>query len=231
MLRRALRSSFRFCFVEAPYAAHPGPDVVRFFSHMAPFKAWLCPQHSETDRRRVEMTSILCSAIENAMLRDDESGADGEWVGVLGFSQGAKMAASLLYTQQYQMEVLSRENPWPHFKFGILLAGRAPMIWMDPGAGVPAGLADATTSPATAQLPKLPSIPLGRRLRTPTLHVHGLADPGLEYHRELLHGNCDQKYTRLFEWEGGHSVPSKPADTRALAEQIIAVASGTGALV
>jgi hypothetical protein len=33
------------------------------------------------------------------MHRDTMNGASGEWEGVLGFSQGAKLAASLLYRQ------------------------------------------------------------------------------------------------------------------------------------
>jgi len=35
-LTRALSSTYRFCFVEAPYLTIPGPDVAQFFSVSLP---------------------------------------------------------------------------------------------------------------------------------------------------------------------------------------------------
>ena len=79
------------------------------------------------------------------MRHDNETGATGDWVAVLGCSQGAKMAASLLYRQQVYEETrlvvgttsghaTQKLQPpdQPKFRFGILLAGSAPLISLDP---------------------------------------------------------------------------------------------------
>lgn len=230
VVRRLLRPYFRFVFVEAPYVSHPGPDVVKVFEGMGPFKGWLRWRDDDCYRGHVEATQRIHDAIEAAMVEDDMRGGDGEWVGLMGFSQGAKLAASLLYTQQYQQEVLGKPSSWPRFRFGILLQGRAPLVWLDTEEEMPTGLVDAAAL-STAQFNKLAPIPLGRRLHIPTLHVHGLQDPGLQYHRSLLHRNCDPKTTGLLELDVGHRVPIKPMDCTALKEEILAIARKTNAIL
>ncbi|KAF2214647.1 hypothetical protein CERZMDRAFT_82593 [Cercospora zeae-maydis SCOH1-5] len=229
VIRRLLRPYFRFVFVEAPYVSYPGSDVVQVFRHMGPFKGWLRWQEEDCYRGHVEATQRIHDAIEAAMVEDDMRGGEGEWVGVLGFSQGAKLAASLLYTQQYQAEVLGKLPQWPRFKFGILLQGRAPFVWLDAEEEVPIGMVDAAAL-STAQYPKLTPMPLGRRLHIPTLHVHGLQDPGIQFHRALLHKNCDGRTARLLELDVVHRVPFKPADCTALAQEVLAVARKSNAI-
>ena len=38
-------------------------------------------------------------------------------------------------------------------------------------------------------------------LRTPTVHVHGMADPGLHLHRRLLEQYCEEGSATLVEWD------------------------------
>ncbi|PQE09297.1 citrinin biosynthesis oxidoreductase protein [Rutstroemia sp. NJR-2017a BVV2] len=66
------------------------------------------------------------------MQHDNETGATGDWVAVLGFSQGDRMAASLLYRQQVYKETRLVVGTTSEFRFGILLAGSAPLISLDP---------------------------------------------------------------------------------------------------
>jgi len=163
------------------------------------------------------------------MEADDQQGATGDWVGLLGFSQGAKLCASLLYTQQYCRERLGQEPPiLPHFRFGVLLAGRSPLVWLDSDSNAPPGLANDATTYAASQV----DVPVAERLRVPTLHIHGLRDPGLESHRELLKQCCDATSARVLEWDGVHSVPLKTVDVRPLADAILSLtesSAGTGA--
>ena len=44
------------------------------------------------------------------MGEDDAQGATDEWVGISDFSQGAKMAASLLFTKQKRVGILGAEK-------------------------------------------------------------------------------------------------------------------------
>jgi hypothetical protein len=67
-------------------------------------------------------------------------------------------------------------------------------------------------------------------LKLPTVHVHGMRDPGLELHRQLLEHYCDIGSVRLVEWDGDHRVPIKSKDVAAVVKQILAVAQETGVL-
>jgi pimeloyl-ACP methyl ester carboxylesterase len=230
ILRQLLRSHFRFVFVEAPYISRPAQDVAAVFGEMGPFKTWIGWREEDHVNNHADAASRIIEAIENAMVEDDMRGAQGEWVGILGFSQGAKLAASLLYFQQHRSEVMGKEVYWPDFRFGILLNGSAPLVWLDAEEAIPVGLVDAATL-SSATHPSLAPIPHEHRLRIPTLHVHGLLDPGIGNHRKLLHGCCDLRYARLFEWEGGHRVPVRSTDCKALSEQILALARSTYSVV
>ncbi|KMU74434.1 hypothetical protein CISG_04505 [Coccidioides immitis RMSCC 3703] len=67
-------------------------------------------------------------------------------------------------------------------------------------------------------------------LKLPTIHVHGLADPGLHLHRELLENYCSVDSARVVEWNGAHRVPLKSADVNPLIEEILDLAKEIGAL-
>lgn len=95
----------------------------------------------------------------------------GEWVVLMGFSQRAKIAISILLENQF------REQEGPHlevfagvhWKFGVFLAGRA----------LPYALSQRTLGKLYFDLPgELPflnvdTVHFPDQLRTPTLHAHG----------------------------------------------------------
>lgn len=66
------------------------------------------------------------------MREDDKQGATGEWVGFLGFSQGAKMCASLLFRQQKRIEKLGEHRAASDLRLAVLMAGRGPIVSLDP---------------------------------------------------------------------------------------------------
>ena len=200
VLEKALKPFFRLCYAQAPYRSKPGPDVVSVYKNYAPFRAWLDP---EQDTERITTETEI--SLRKAMAEDDMMGATGDWVGLLGFSQGAKICASLLLAQQIRKaEVGSQKSSiMPKWKFAVLLAGRGPLI--------------SATSTRTRDL-----------LRFPTIHVHGLSDPGLNLHRKLLHENFDKRHTRLIEWDGEHRVPIKTKDIANIMEEIVSMARRIG---
>ena len=65
-------------------------------------------------------------------------------------------------------------------------------------------------------------------LRLPTIHVHGMADPGVHLHRRLMEQYCDRKSVTLVEWGGGHRVPLKKTDVDRIIKEIYRVAAEQG---
>ena len=224
-----LHSEFRFVFAQAPFPSQAGPDVIAVYSHWGPFQRWLRWRPEQPETKPEDVVREIDRSLEDAMRRDDESGATGQWVALLGFSQGAKVCASLLYRQQARVETLGRRFAGSDYRFGVLLAGRAPLVSFDP---------DATPSPPLPDAAQITDVkgfgrPMllrndGHVLRIPTVHVHGMRDPGLDLHRQLLDEFCDLDSTRLIEWDGDHRVPLKAHDVSLVACQIRELARQTG---
>ena len=215
-----LKSEFRLVYAEAPFASQAGPDVMSVYSRWGPFKRWLRwrPEHPEISAEDTVRNIDL--SLEAAMRQDDEIGASGEWVALLGFSQGVKVCASLLYRQQLRAQTLGRHLTGSSFHFGVLLAGRAPLISLD---------ADITLNPPLPDASQITDVkgynrPIlhneGHVLRIPTIHVHGTRDQGLNLHRQLFEDFCAPTSKRLIEWNGDHRVPLKFNDVLPVARQI-----------
>ncbi|KAL4815497.1 hypothetical protein BDW67DRAFT_176305 [Aspergillus spinulosporus] len=156
MLIRAL-PGFRLVFADAPYRSPPGTGIV----------------------------PASCAILNGLEMCKRCDPGTGPWVGLLEFSQGAKVAASVLYRQQMNMKRMNDEDA-DCYRFAVLMAGRGPLVFLstDPNAQCPTGLASAgqistSNDPLTAKAPDVP-------LRLPTIHVHGLNDPGLYWHRDFL---------------------------------------------
>ncbi|KAJ6184621.1 hypothetical protein N7519_005922 [Penicillium mononematosum] len=211
-----LQSTFRFCFVDAPFLSDPGPDVVPTYQNHGPFRRWLRwhPDHPEVDHDTA--ARFILHSITTAIQEDDRSGAEGEWVGLMGFSQGAKIAASVLLQQP-----LLESDRKLGFRFAILLAGSAPLVSLGPRGLYNPYLADASQS--SLLMPEVPNVK-GRtehRIRSATVHVHGLKDAGRPRHQQLLEQYCHVGSARLVEWDGGHRVPIKRQDVAAVVETIL----------
>ena len=150
-----------------------------------------------------------------AIAEDDGYGATGEVVGLLGFSQGAKVCASLLYRQQ--IRIVEGREVGPRYRFAVLMAGRPPLVDLE-SEGY------RSTPTETRKREK------EGKLSLPTIHVLGLQDPGLDFHERLYYEYCEKGSARLVEWDGDHRIPIKSKDVAAVVEQIIAVGKETGAL-
>jgi len=203
-----------------------------------------------------QATGAIDEAVLSAIVRDDALGATGDWVGILGFSQGAKLAASLLFRQQQRVnnlvasavvtetsrmmlgDNLKLQQPGeaqrlastavaiPSFRFGIFFAGRGPLVALDPDHASSAGLPDAAALSGADV--NVNNGDESHVLRIPSIHVYGLKDPGIELHRYLRDVFCEKESTRLVEWNGDHRMPLKSKDVEAVVESILSVAEHTG---
>lgn len=230
VLSRMLEPYFRFVYAEAPFESPAGPDVLSVYADYGPFKRWLrwLPDHPEVEDHAA--IADIDAQLKDAMAADDRAGAKGPWVGLLGFSQGAKLSASLLFRQQIRAAKLGRAKAGSDWKFAVLMAGRAPIVNLEPSLFA-SSMLSAPSQIGLSDRPDLVEMMKGEHvLKIPTIHVHGLKDPGLHLHRELLEDYCDPDTTRLIEWNGEHRVPLKGTDVQPLIDQILDVARETGAL-
>ncbi|KAG6025465.1 hypothetical protein E4U41_001521, partial [Claviceps citrina] len=124
-----LEGTFRLVFVDGPYACEPHEDIVAVYGELGPFYRWLAGGNVDDED---ESGSSGGSSIMQACLAGMEGDAgSGPWVGVLGFSQGAKIAVSLLWAQQQAELLLGAGQARTGFRFGVLLAGSAPVVHLD----------------------------------------------------------------------------------------------------
>lgn len=290
IIRSGLTPHFRFVFADGPFECDPHPAIVTVYGEHGPFYRWLrwLEDHEEVSAH--ETCRSILGGLQKVM--DSDEGT-GEWVGVLGFSQGAKIAGSLLWSQEFfkrrwrerqrngekangngignenghsvggggpfgadeedeeeEEVVLLRDNKRGgkavDFKFGVLMAGSAPTVMLDPrppkpwhGYGYEFGSRAAPryvetadkTSMSFSDWPSVSELEGGEHVITlPTLHVHGLLDPGIERHRKLLELYCAKGTTRLVKWVGDHRLPIKTADVEMVVKGVLDIAWETGAL-
>ena len=231
---RALISSltpqFRFVFVDAPFACAPHAAIAPVYGDYGPFFRWLRfeDHHAAVDAREAAAQILAqCRAV-----MDDDPGT-GEWVGLLGFSQGAKVAASLLWLQERlaprPLPLLSVDV---RFKFAVLLAGGPPLVILDPTRAAEDVPRHVDTAEGVGfNFEDWPETNEGEHvLGLPTLHVHRLQEPGLERHRMLLKLYCKRGTTRLVEWNGGHRLPIKSSDVDLVTKELLETAREAGAL-
>lgn len=227
-LERRLSADFRLVYAEAPFASEAGPDVVSVYKSFGPFKRWLRSAPHQPHLPHGVCVRELDRALQTTMEDDDNLGATGEWVGLLGFSQGAKMAASLLLRQQLRDEVYGIPSAGPRWRFAVVLAGRGPLVNLDAELMNIPGLAAASDIGNPHGPPYLTRGETRHILRLPTIHVHGLQDPGLDMHRDLLAYYHAPSTSRLLEWDGNHRVALKTKDVTPLVDQIMDVSKQTG---
>lgn len=166
-------------------------------------------------------------AIEQGMKADE---GDGEYVGVLGFSQGAKVACSLLLKQQLDEAagtVAADKEVLGKFRFGIILAGRAPLLALSEEMEEMKFLQSAGGLPDEADMDAIFDAP-ECKLRLPTVHVHGLKDEGLSLHRRCVEDYCAAGTTTVVEWDGPHRIPLKKVDVDRVVDAITTIADEYG---
>ncbi|EED12109.1 conserved hypothetical protein [Talaromyces stipitatus ATCC 10500] len=121
-LFRSLNGHFRLVFPDAPYLSPADPGVIPTYAHLQPFRRWLRWRIEQPNPGPEAICQDIDKVINVAIANDNALGATGDWVAIMGFSQGAKLAASLLLRQQLRAEKLGQNQTDSSFKFGVLLA-------------------------------------------------------------------------------------------------------------
>lgn len=159
-----------------------------------PFRSWYT-----WDRiKRVPPRETLSTALEYILSIVEE---EGPFDGIIGFSQGAALASTLLAHYSTQRPFDPRANP---FKFAIFICGSRP--FNDEGTRL---LQFATD---------------GQIIRIPTVHVIGARDQWYQESLELFK-LCDAKTAKLYDHGQGHILPANRKVTMAIADLIRHTAS------
>lgn len=108
--------------------------------------------------------------------------------GVIGYSEGAKIAATLILEEERRRKQLGRA---PRLKCAILVCGW-PVLDPETGATILASDEDSDDE--------------GEMITIPTCHVVGAADPFLDASM-ALYNVCDPDTAELFDHGGGHVIP------------------------
>lgn len=210
--------------------------MIPVYASQGPFRRWLrwlADAHPPVD------DEVAIEEVEYSMrtAMEQDTGR-GEWVGLLGFSQGGKLAASILYESQLRAEQganldgmyavpgeAAEGMAGGRWRFAVCLAGRAPLVSLSALSQASETMVKAGAVSEGFDLDRAVNRNL---LELPTLHVHGMRDQGLHLHRRLLNDYCTEGSTRLMEWDGDHRVPLKKDDVKPLVEAILDVAKASG---
>jgi predicted esterase len=189
-IQRALATTFDFLFIDAPFEAPAGPGVKPIFEGCGPFYRWTKP--GVPDELPEETKKLLSETLADP---------NRNFIGIMGFSQGAKCAAGLVLEQQHVAKnntSTSTKGTKPfQFKFGVFLNAVYPP------------LVNSMSDEEKGELINLPS-----------LHVIGTVDPFNEESHALYGEHFSKKTARKVEFELGHKLPTSEKETARIVGEI-----------
>ena len=191
-IQRLLCDTFKLVFLEGPLTTTAGAGILPVFDGCGPFHRWFRPGKDDNilpplTRARVE------SALE-FLESEHKAGVLGKVVGFMGFSQGAKLGAGLMWEQMMK----GAESGFD-FKFGVMCNAIAPpMCEIKPEDKV-------------------------RRITMPTLHVVGEEDPWRDSSRKLFNEYFDTDFSKKLEFPVSHRLPTSEHETKQITDEIFRI--------
>lgn len=194
-----LEKQFRFVFVQAPIEGTPGFGMLPVFESVKPFYRWVNRKFKAGESDQESTPADESHAVDEIILKAmRENGGVESFVGVVGFSQGARLVAGLLLRQKIQ-ERDEGASMWK-FKFGVMIGGPFPPIAM----AVSVDVADY------ALLKEVPSV-----------HAWGRDDHVKPGCMELVKA-FDSDHCFQMDFAGGHHLPLKDVEAKDLCDLIMA---------
>ena len=163
------------------------------FADCGPYYRWIALEGQDEGLAQLKVRELLRDSIR----RDG-----GDFVGVLGFSQGARMVAGLLADQEE-----GENEGMPDWKFAVLLCGSYPPSSLSASRKAVGGTPKIVKRDEHGEIHE-PGI--AETIRVPSVHMRGLQDIHLEKGRRLA-GYFSDKME--FEFDQGHHLPGAAGDT------------------
>jgi predicted esterase len=179
--------------------------MLPIFASCAPFYRWVSRRFKmgegdseSTPRGEIEAVDEILGKVMH------ENGGVESFVGIIGFSQGARLVPGLLLRQLIEERDLGQSKR--KFKFGVIIGGPFPPIAMSESVNV-----------EDYQLLQ----------KVPTVHAWGRDDPVIKGAMRMAdiaeNENCFQ-----MDFAGGHHLPLKDDEARDLCDQILAAYYASG---
>jgi len=189
-LQRLLSKTFDFVFLDGPFERDAGYGVLPFFEGFEPFFRWKSRSDDiqYTEEEVEKETKVL---IENILKTRDD------WVGILGFSQGGRLAAGLLSEQEKREE----EDPYSEdaaFKFGVFFMTPSP--------------------PMTSLVYEEGE---WNKIQTPSIHIAGKQDYWHPWSLKLRQDYFEEETSNSIEIDIGHTLPTALVENTAIAREIL----------
>ncbi|KAE8380334.1 serine hydrolase FSH [Aspergillus bertholletiae] len=183
-----LKDDFQFVFFDGPFESGPGPGILPAFQDYKPFRSWFKRDGSEVEQGDGSGYDISGrDGVERVWKLMEAAGPGGDWVGVMGFSQGTRITSGLLLDQQ-QRTALGEGGSTPQLKFGVMCMGSGAPMASDIGHQM------ANMGPTNL-------------IKIPTLHVHGLKDMFLPLGKHQYATYYEPSTTKLYEVDYHHAMP------------------------
>lgn len=176
------------------------------FASCAPFYRWV-DRRFKLGEDEIEQTPAeeVTRLDRNLLKVMEENGGVKSFVGVMGFSQGARLVPGLLLRQKIEERDKLGGSVWK-FKFGVMVGGPYPPIALHEGV-------------KEEDYELLKSVP--------TVHAWGRSDHIIEGCK-ILKQVCDGDECFQMDFEGGHHMPLKDGEARDLCDLIMAAWFASG---
>jgi len=212
-LRRELSEHFDFVFVDGPFEVGAGPNVLPVFEGAGPFLGWRNPADTKNNQASKQCVDIIRKAV-----KDQYEKTKKHFVALMGFSEGARMAAGIALDQQLQRSKSADqdqssipESEKSDFLFGIYLMGTSPPLTVGPSPRS-GGMSSFLPMMSGGSLPVI---------TLPSVHVIGLKDPWKDESREMATKYFDSKTAKIVEFDIGHHLPTVKAESVRTANAIL----------
>jgi hypothetical protein len=206
-----LGSQFKFVFVNAPHEGEPGFGMLPVFESCAPFYRWVTRKwklgEGPTEPTPAEEVQTIDDVLDKAVEADGGPQGWRNVVGVIGFSQGARLVGGLLLRQK----LWEKDHPgdidgkW-HLRFGVTVGGPFPPIAMSEEVDI-------------SQYDVLREVP--------TVHAWGREDHVKSGCEEMLQA-CESDVCFQMQFNGGHHMPLTDVEAKDLCDLIMAAYYASG---
>ena len=204
---RLLQSRFRFIFVDAPFESLPGPGALPTYADMKPYLWWHCDEASagrfdisleEIRRRRREVRGLLAKELAD----------HPDVVGIMAFSQGARVATGLCLDEELGRQI----------KFAVLFAGTFPALEIgEDGSSGSRSIRDSDPdADADTVTPSL------AKSNIPSVHVQGTSDPWAAEGDRLKTTYFAEQFATVVRFAGGHTCPVAKDDAARVVKAVVA---------
>jgi predicted esterase len=207
-----------------------------------------------TDSEIANERRIVREYLEKVLSDDDGA----PFVGIIAFSQGTRVTTGLLLDQQRKRRhnnlppmrfVVLLNGTYPVLPLTDVSdtcadASLAPIDdRFTPYPEYPESSADSATAPPESSIYSVPASPQSpksidwdetletesrRRLRIPSVHVHGLKDPWLSEGRALLADHYEAECATVLEFQAGHHIATAQKDVDEIVRAILSAYGTVG---